>query len=423
MKVRASGPRNARIAIVGEAPGAEEAQAGLLFVGRSGQLLTAMLDRVGIDRRACYITNVVKDRPPNNNFGVYYNDKSKKDPKPSLLLAHRELEKELLEVKPNITLALGDESLFALSGKKGITKWRGSILDTKVGKVVPSFHPAYINRVYIHRAIGELDMKRVKEESLSPKLDLPEYDLKIHPSFDQIMMLLTRLPIKRSRISFDIETTGQHVRCLGIGVGPHSAFCIPFISTSSTPRPFPPDRRTLLLVEGGSRSYWNEEEEMAILKEVKSLLENPEVEKIAQNFPFDATILARDFGIFVQGLWMDTMVAQHCCYSELPKSLDFLCSVYTRTPRYSDYEVSSDYSTWTYNSMDCAVDFEVALALEKEMKELGVWGFYREHAQPSMLSLARAGARGTLVDVKARDALKDKLEKELEQLQNQPHSP
>ena len=110
---------------------------------------------------------------------------------------------------------------------------------------------------------------------------------------------------------------------------------------------------------------------------------------------------------------MDTMVAMHCCYSELPKSLDFLTSIFTKIPYYADHEVSNDESEWTYNCYDCAATFEVAEVLEQEMMNLQVNEFYETHAQPTMLALTRAGNRGIKIDVKLRAELKDKAEKSL----------
>ena len=67
-EVPGSGPSNANIAIVGEAPGVDEEREGLPFIGKAGTLLTTILSSVGIDRTKCYITNVVKYRPPDNKI-------------------------------------------------------------------------------------------------------------------------------------------------------------------------------------------------------------------------------------------------------------------------------------------------------------------------------------------------------------------
>ena len=67
-RVNPIGPRNAKIVLVGEAPGKEENETGIPFTGSSGHLLTQLLKQAGIDRAECYITNVVKFRPPDNKL-------------------------------------------------------------------------------------------------------------------------------------------------------------------------------------------------------------------------------------------------------------------------------------------------------------------------------------------------------------------
>src|SRR3989304_5592048 len=138
------GPRDAKIALVGEAPGEQEEIDGRPFVGSAGHLLSSMLSSAGIPRDMCYLTNVMKIRPPHNDFGAFYHDTERTSPTQGLLDGQSSLAQELQSLSPNITVALGGEALRALTGRMGITKWRGSILATSVGKVIGTFHPAAI---------------------------------------------------------------------------------------------------------------------------------------------------------------------------------------------------------------------------------------------------------------------------------------
>ena len=351
----------------------KEDQVGEPFVGGSGFLLTQMLQAVGIRRRSCYITNVSKERPPGNDFRArYYEDKDGKYEKVELSELHRELRDELQAVGANITVALGEEALRALSGHRGIGKWRGSLLATPVGKVMPTYHPASVMRKYEQRRVVEADLRRVVGESGSPELTLPEHEVFLDPSFDCAFSLLNTLAVDRRPVAFDIETLGERVRCIALAWSASEALCVPFVSCKVRVReegggnglivPLPTDTPF--------HSHWSEEEERALLEQLRRILSDPRVSLIAQNFPFDAGLLEREFGLTCRGLQMDTMVAQHCCYCELPKSLDFLCSFYTRVPRYSDYDARSDLETWRYNCMDAMVTFEVAEALERELREV-----------------------------------------------------
>ena len=415
------GPLNAKIVIVGEAPGREEELEGEPFVGSSGRLLNDMLVRCGIDRKRCWLTNVMKTRPNNNDFGLFYVDKGRREQSYDLKESIGILtEVEIESIKPNLIIALGAEPLRALTGKRSIEKWRGSLIETPFGKVLPTYHPAYILRRYEWRAICELDLRKAQRHSHFPELRTLKRVLEIQPSLEQTMNYLGSI---KDRVAFDIETGAGFIRCLGLATSPELSHSIPFTVSSGGSRaigPLAPKGR--LLASNASEneyklgSYWTLDEEAIILKQLDKIFRDPKIELIAQHFPFDASKLAREFGFEFNNLWMDTMVAQHCCYSELPKSLDFLCSMYTDEPRYSDYNPESDLSTWRYNNMDCVITFEVALALEKEMKELGVWDFYRNLAQPAMVALARAGNRGVLVDLEAREKLGIKTEAKIEKI-------
>ncbi len=141
--VFADGNPQARLMLVGEAPGAEEDRKGLPFVGRAGQLLDRMLAAIGLDRNAVYITNILNWRPPGN-----------RTPNPSettmcLPFVHR----HIALVRPDILVLLGGTSAKALlATNDGIMKLRGRWYDLAVpGLAEPlptmaTFHPAYLLR-------------------------------------------------------------------------------------------------------------------------------------------------------------------------------------------------------------------------------------------------------------------------------------
>ena len=130
------GSIRAELMFVGEGPGAREDEQGLPFVGRSGQLLDRLLaEEMGLERSDCYITNVVKCRPPDN-----------RDPRPEEIEACRPfLEQQVAIVNPSVIVTLGNfASKLLLDTDIGITKLRGRsypYLDTE-RQLVPTFHPA-----------------------------------------------------------------------------------------------------------------------------------------------------------------------------------------------------------------------------------------------------------------------------------------
>ena len=140
--VFADGQPNARVMIVGEAPGRDEDIQGKPFVGRAGQLLDVMFGHIGLSRetpdreRALYITNVLPWRPPQN-----------RDPRPdemAMMLPFLNRHVELID--PDVIVAMGNHACQALLGRRGITRLRGTWNEAFGKPVLPMFHPAYLLR-------------------------------------------------------------------------------------------------------------------------------------------------------------------------------------------------------------------------------------------------------------------------------------
>ena len=132
------GDEHADLVFVGEGPGAEEDRQGIPFVGRAGQLLTRLIEGIGLRRDDVYICNVVKCRPPGN-----------RDPLPAEIDACRPyLEAQLDFLSPRVVVTLGNfATRLLLDTKEGITKLRGReqpYRDTAV--LIPTLHPAAVLR-------------------------------------------------------------------------------------------------------------------------------------------------------------------------------------------------------------------------------------------------------------------------------------
>ena len=140
--VFADGDPEARVMIVGEAPGREEDRAGRPFVGQAGQLLDRMLAAIGLARdaedpaRAVYIANVLPWRPPSN-----------RDPEPdevAMMLPFLRRHVEL--AAPEILVCMGNHACNAILGRRGITRLRGQWTEGFGKPVLPMLHPAYLLR-------------------------------------------------------------------------------------------------------------------------------------------------------------------------------------------------------------------------------------------------------------------------------------
>ncbi len=140
--VFADGDPEARVMVIGEAPGRDEDRAGRPFVGRAGRLLDRMLAAIGLGRdaadaaRAVYISNVLPWRPPQN-----------REPTPAeiaMLLPF--LERHIELAAPEVLIAMGNTPCQALLGRRGITRLRGRWVERHGLPVMPMFHPAYLLR-------------------------------------------------------------------------------------------------------------------------------------------------------------------------------------------------------------------------------------------------------------------------------------
>ena len=148
-----AGDSKARLVFVGEGPGADEDLEGLPFVGRAGQLLTKIIEAIGLTRDQVYICNVVKCRPPNNRF-----------PEPDEVAACSPfLLRQLESIRPAIICCLGAAAAHTiLQTKVSIGRLRGRFHDCLGTKVMPTFHPSYLLRnPEAKRDVWE-DMKKVR---------------------------------------------------------------------------------------------------------------------------------------------------------------------------------------------------------------------------------------------------------------------
>ena len=133
------GNHEAKIMFVGEAPGENEAKTGRPFCGRAGKVLDELLQNIGLNRKEVYITNIVKDRPPNN-----------RDPLPEEIDAYAPfLDRQIEIIKPKVVATLGRFSMAYVMNHYGL-EWEiapisvlhGKILQAESFQLVPLYHPA-----------------------------------------------------------------------------------------------------------------------------------------------------------------------------------------------------------------------------------------------------------------------------------------
>jgi len=152
--VHTEGNRKARLMFVGEAPGADEDAQARPFVGRAGQLLTKIIEAIGLKREDVLIGNVNRCRPPQNRA-----------PMPDEAATCKPfLEREIAVAQPEVIVVLGNTALKnLLDTREGITRARGRFHDYKGIKVMPTFHPAYLLRDPSKKRETWEDLKKVRD--------------------------------------------------------------------------------------------------------------------------------------------------------------------------------------------------------------------------------------------------------------------
>lgn len=410
-----SGPDNARVMIVGEAPGAQEESTRQPFVGASGFELTKLLLEVGIQRNSCYITNVTSIRPPGNDIDLFFCGKreaallgitpfANKYPRPELQVGMQELYDAIRRVRPQIIIALGNTPLWAICGESGIMAWRGSYMRTHAGigydcDVIPTIHPANILRDWSNRFLVQKDMQRVARalrDGSAPKR--PDYNFTVAPTFDGVMDRLNTW--RGGRFAEDIETRRGQIACVGIARDTNEALCIPFISAAKRD------------------AYWHEEEELQIILKLREFNTRPDTELIFHNGSYDCQYFAKQWG-YCPNIKHDTMIKQHVAFAGLRKSLNVCSSLYCHYHRYWKEdgkewnEGLDERQLWAYNCEDCVRTYEVDESLEEIIRLLGLQEQYRFQIDDLFPEVFRTMLRGVRIDLNKRAAFDMRLEQDM----------
>lgn len=408
------GNPEARIAIVGEQPGFTEVRWNppTPFVGPAGEALDSCLQRAKIVRKQCWITNVIKTL--NKPLSAFV------DLKHGLISTEgqefiNQLREELSSLPNlNVAIALGNVPLLALTSRLGITKWRGSVLESTLVsglKVIPTFHPAtivppkanYLNEPLIvhdlRRALSESEFKEISR--LTRSLNIVRTSAQAFETLD----LIHKHGREGAIIDFDIEVLNEELDCFSFAINPFNSWCFP-LTINREP-------------------MWTVDIEYQLLKRVADIISDPSVSIRGANIIFDLTFLLNKYGIIPRGEIHCTQVAQKIITPDLPAGLDMVTSLHTDIPYYKadgkkwiKYGVGSQEIWWTYNALDAVA---TAAAHPKQMKELEVQGNTATYERQRKLipPLIYMSYRGIRVNVEGLLKQKEKEERELASLEEE----
>lgn len=409
-RVEGEGPKDAKIAIVGEAPGTEEDRAGRPFVGRAGTVLDQCLHSAGLTRSDVYITNLVKTKPPKNNITPWVGKggltEKGKD-------AANELYKELREVGANVIITLGNSPTLALTGESGVTKLRGSVLSAlhECGldqKIIPAIHPAAALRgQYLYRYYIVADLKKAKRHSTSRQFP-DQARLEVDMTFGEARAWFDYFRT-RSDFSVDIEVVNHELACISFCQENDLSVSIPFFNSSENR-------------EG--ENNWSLEEEMVLYQELETVLARTDVVKIFQNGGFDMTFLAMRNGIITAKPYDDTMIMQSLMYPDFPKGLDFITSMYTDIPYYKDegkdWRAPKSHRKFRmYNANDGLSTFQSWKILQHDIDADGfreIYDFTMRLLEPLMYMMVRGMRTSHEELIKAKELATTQIAEKLKRL-------
>lgn len=352
-------PTPYRIAIIGEAPGEDEENHGIPFVGRSGQHLDRELRNAGIDRNRCFVGNVCQVRPPGNNIGLF--DWTG----PEITEGLTALTHDLSIFNPHLCLLLGNVPLkSARSQTSKITDWRGSLFRCDVvnspfaaRKCLAGLHPAFVLREFEWNPQFGLDLRRARAEGESSELALPTRELITNYDAATLCHIMDLWPTGR-RCSLDIEG--------GIGGWPCVSICA--VPTKS------------ITIAWGK--FANEGDHARVLQSFARLMGRLDVPKVLQNSLYDNFVLSYAFGIPIRNVVEDTMLKQWEIYCELPKGLGTICSIWTREPFYKAERKSTDSQVFfEYCAKDSAVTLEACNAMDSAFPDVRALQHYRTNIE------------------------------------------
>lgn len=408
--IKGRGPAGARIVILTDAATADDIWKGYPLAGAAGDFFAKLLHEAGILLSECYVTPVIKTRVPEDKPQHLFTQTKSEATKrgltevlhntyvhPELPSAIAAIQTELAQIQPTVIIATGNLGMFALTGVYGsIDTWRGSHLDALLpclATVIPTYATADIYKRWHLRSFTIRDLQRARAVANRPELyQYPSYQFHIRPTFAEARDILGELLTQVSSgnelwLSVDIETIARHISCIGLAWNVREALCIPFMTLDG--------------------HYWTEDEEVELSFLLRSLLTHPSCKVIGQNFNYDNQHFAKHLG-YLPNQQFDTMIAQHVLFPGLPKSLDFLSSMYCHWHRYWKDEIN-DYSRlpenmdqyWTYNCKDVCTTFEVTFVLQELLSHFQRWPQYTFMAHTARSAL-KSMLRGILVDAKAR---------------------
>jgi DNA polymerase-1 len=394
--IKGHGNIGGKIMFIADSGTRDDLTSGYALSGSAERMLRQLCNTVEIKLDTCYRTLLYKDHI--TGLGFHHRRDKKLIEEFKLrnpgVEPEQILKEEVQAVNPNVIVVMGNHSLRTLTGNWGIQKYRGSILVAELDrkyKVIPTFSPQHIFEAYQRFFITAADYEnKLKTETGFSEVRTDSDLVWICRTVEAANNFFRRHRSNCEFVTFDIETWHGAPTCI--------SFC--FDGRESTSIPFYDEKMSM--ADG-----------MLLMRECAKILAS-DIPKVNQNIKYDWHILER-FGLGVNNIVGDTMLAAHTLYPEFEKNLGFLTSLYTTVPYFKDEGKEStsfppDVHHLTYNAKDALVTHKIYSAQRKELEADGLLGFYDNRIMPLFHLYKRIENRGVRVDDSARRRLLGKYQ-------------
>lgn len=397
-----------------------------LYAARNGTLqpsvAVAQRDRI-FRERGVSLTNCADARPPGNDISAFFLTKTEgrkrgdtpiydRFPNEVIRRGLEGLKASIERLRPDLIVALGSTPLWALTGRDGALRWRGSQLTYSGANggaagaaswtcpLVPTIHPAAVLREFPLRPVVVHDLQRARhvrdEHPTSPR-----WDFLVRPGLEMALDRLQSLAQCRGPLVADTETIGGRITCIGLADSARRAICIPFLEPSVR-----------------DANYWPDvDAELAVIEALRQVLTTRSV--VFHNGLYDCQVIQNEWG-FTPNWQHDTMVAQHVAFPGLlgagidpvtgatskrgsSLSLAFCASMYCQhyvfwkdDGRLYDPNTMPVEQHWRYNCEDCVRTYEVHEVLQgilQSARLLDQYAFQCRSLGPAVLRIMRRGIR------------------------------
>jgi len=411
-----SGNSDAVLAGCGEQPGTDEIRARppKPFVGPAGRALDECFQMTKITRRDMYLTNVIKDLDAPLKHYIDIDNRGKATIHPDGYQYINELGEELKKLSNlKCIIAFGNIPLLALTNRIGITKWRGSVLESTIVpglKVIPTFHPATIippKFNFLNRPLICEDLLKANYESGFKHIVRQPRDITVKPSFNESVDVLNycyEAGLRGQTIGIDIEVISGELDCISFAWAFDQSISIPF--------------------RGSQGEYFTINQELELMLLIAKIIQDPKITKAGANFIFDTQFLFHKYGIVPRGTLHCTQIAQKISYPDFPAGLDFVTSMHTDIPYYKadgkqwmKMQTGTWEQWWNYNGMDAIVPVEaIPKQLDVLRRQQNIETYERQ--RKLIYPLIYMAERGIKVDVQGMKKYGDEQQIKLDQLSN-----